>query len=97
MEYNTLYSNELEEMRSQIGLLKQKLERQTIINDTHIRNSMKSKMSALNRTVGATICAGIFAAIFSPTYFYMMNFSLTCLANTIQKEIVNFIKFTTLI
>lgn len=98
MEYNTLYSSELEEMRSQIGLLKQKLERQTIINDTHIRNSMKSKMSALNRTVGATICAGIFAAIFSPTYFYMMNFSLTfviatavmlviCLVLTIMQKI----------
>ena len=98
MEYNTLYSNELEEMRSQIGLLKQKLERQTIINDTHIRNSMKSKMSALNRTVGATICAGVFAAIFSPTYFYLMNFSLTfviataimlviCLVLTIMQKI----------
>ena len=48
MENNTLLSHELEQMRSQIGMLKQKLEQQTIVNDRHIRNSMKSKISDLN-------------------------------------------------
>ena len=77
MEYNTLLSNELEQMRTQIGMLKQKLEQQAIVNDMHIRNSMKSKISDLNRTVGGTIFIGIFAVLFAPMTFYMQGCSLT--------------------
>lgn len=76
MEYNTLLSNELEQMRAQIGMLKQKLDQQAIINDKHIRNSMKSKISDLNRTVGWTIFAGIFAVVFAPVTFYIQGCSL---------------------
>lgn len=76
MENNTILSNELEQMRSQIGLLKQKLEQQAIVNDRHIRNSMKSKISDLNRTVRGTIFAGIFAVIFAPVTFYIQGCSL---------------------
>ena len=76
MEYNTLLSNELEQMRTQIGMLKQKLDQQAIINDEHIRNSMKSKISDLNRTVGWTIFAGIFAVVFAPVSFYIQGCSL---------------------
>ena len=75
MEYNTLLSNELEQMRAQIGMLKQKLDQQAIINDKHIRNSMKSKISDLNRTVGWTIFAGIFAVVFAPVTFYIQGCS----------------------
>ena len=73
MENNTLLSNELEQMRAQIGMLKQKLEQQAIVNDMHIRNSMKSKISDLNRTVRATIFAGIFAVVFAPVTFYIQG------------------------
>ena len=76
MENNTLLSHELEQMRTQIGMLKQKLEQQAIVNDTHIRNSMKSKISDLNRTVLGTIFAGIFAVIFAPVTFYVQGCSL---------------------
>ena len=76
MENNTLLSHELEQMRSQIGMLKQKLEQQAIVNDTHIRNSMKSKISDLNRTILGTIFAGIFAVIFAPVTFYVQGCSL---------------------
>ena len=76
MENNTILSNELEQMRSQIGLLKQKLEQQAIVNDRHIRNSMKSKISDLNRTVRGTIFVGIFAVIFAPVTFYIQGCSL---------------------
>ena len=61
MENNTLISHELEEMKSQLEMLKEKLDKQTIINETHIRNSMKSKMSDINKTVTGTIIAGVFA------------------------------------
>ena len=76
MENNTLLSHELEQMRTQIGMLKQKLEQQAIVNDTHIRNSMKSKISDLNRTILGTIFAGIFAVIFAPMSFYVQGCSL---------------------
>ena len=36
MEDNRIISQELEEMRSQISLLKDKLEKQTIVNAEHI-------------------------------------------------------------
>ena len=76
MENKTLLSHELEQMRTQIGMLKQKLEQQAIVNDTHIRNSMKSKISDLNRTILGTIFAGIFAVIFAPVTFYIQGCSL---------------------
>ena len=76
MENKTLLSHELEQMRTQIGMLKQKLEQQAIVNDTHIRNSMKSKISDLNRTILGTIFAGIFAVIFAPMTFYVQGCSL---------------------
>ena len=82
MEYNTLLSNELEQMRAQIGMLKQKLDQQAIINDKHICNSMKSKISDLNRTVGGTIFAGIFAVIFAPVTFYIQGCSLAFVTAT---------------
>ena len=69
-------------MRSQIGMLKQKLEQQAIVNDTHIRNSMKSKISDLNRTVLGTIFAGIFAVIFAPMTFYIQGCSLLFVIGT---------------
>lgn len=91
-------SHELEEMRSQISILKDKLEKQNIINDQHIRRSMKSKMSDINRTVRATIVAGVFATVFCPIYFHGMGCSLAfvlatglmlavCLVLTIMQKI----------
>ena len=82
MQNNTLLSHELEQMRSQIGMLKQKLEQQTIVNDRHIRNSMKSKISDLNRTVRGTIFAGIFAVVFAPMTFYINGCSLAFIIAT---------------
>lgn len=76
MENNTLLSHELEEMRSQIGILKEKLEKQTIVNEQHIRRSMKSKMSDLTRTVAITIFAGVFALVYCTWFFWWQDLSL---------------------
>ena len=99
MENNTLISHELEEMRVQLGMLKDKLEKQTIINETHIRNSMKSKMSDINKTVTGTIIAGVFALCYSTWFFYWQNFSLAfviatfvmlavCLGITVAQRVI---------
>lgn len=76
MENEKFISQELEEMRSQIGILKNQLEKQVIVNDTHIRNSMKSKASDINRTVGATIFLGVIALIYCTWFFYSQGLSL---------------------
>ena len=96
---NTFISHELEEMRSQISSLKQQLEKQNIINDTHIRNSMKSKANDLHKTIRGTVGGGIFALIYCPIYFYWLGCSLpfvvvttivlaVCLALTIRQNVV---------
>ena len=82
MENSTLISHEMEEMRAQLGTLKEKLEKQTIINERHIRNSMKSKMSDINRTVTGTIIAGIFALVYCTWYFAYQGCSLPYIIGT---------------
>ena len=75
MENSTLVSNELEQMRAQIGALKEKLDKQVIINDQHIRRSMKSKMSSINRTIAGTIIAGSFALPYCSWFFWSQDLS----------------------
>lgn len=98
MENNTLISHELDEMKAQLGMLKDKLEKQTIINETHIRNSMRSKMSDINKTITGTIIAGVFALGYCTWFFYWQNCSLAfviatfvmlavCLALTIMQKV----------
>lgn len=98
MENEKFISQELEEMRSQIDILKNQLEKQVIVNDTHIRNSMKSKASDINRTVGATIFLGVIALIYCTWFFYSQGLSLlfviatsimlaTCIILTIAQKV----------
>ena len=82
MESNTFISQELEEMRSQISLLKNKLEKQAIVNDQHIRRSMQSKMSDINRTILASIIAGGFALPYCTWYFWYQGLSIAFVAAT---------------
>ena len=96
---NTFMSHELEEMRVQINILKDKLERQTIVNENHIRNSMKSKANDLRKTIRGTVGCGIFAILYCPICFYYLGCSLPfvivttvmlaiCLALTIRQNVV---------
>ena len=99
MENNTLVSNELEQMRAQIGALKEKLATHAIITDQHIRRSMKSRMSDINKTVTATIFLGVFALVYSTWFFYRQGCSIgftiltglmlaVCLGLTIVQKII---------
>ena len=62
-------------MRSQINILKDKLEKQNIVNEKHIRNSMKSKMSSINRTIAGTIVAGALALPYCTWFFWSQDLS----------------------
>ena len=79
---NTISSQELEQMRAQIAILKNKLDKQTIISDTHIRNSMKSKRSEMTRTIGIPIFAGILAIPYCIGIFCYMGLSPVFIAAT---------------
>ena len=73
---NNIYSQELEEMRSQIAILKNKLDKQAIISDTHICNSMKSKRSDMTRIIAATIFIGVLSMPYCTWIFCKYGFSL---------------------
>ena len=73
---NTLISHELEEMRMQINDLKNKLEKQNIVNDKHIRNSFRTKISDINRTVTMTVIAGMFTLVYWTWFFHFKGLSL---------------------
>lgn len=93
-----IYSQELEEMRSQVAILKQKLDKQTIISDSHIRNSMKSKRADMTRIVAGMIVAGVLALPYCTLAFYKLGFSwlfigatdimlAVCLGLTIKQQV----------
>lgn len=73
---NRLISHELEEMKIQIDNLKKKLEDQTIVNEKHIRNSFRRKISDINRTVTMTIIVGILALVYCTWFFHFKGLSL---------------------
>ena len=71
-----MISHELEEMKIQIDNLKKKLEDQTIVNEKHIRNSFRTKISDINRTVTITIIVGILALVYCTWFFHFKGLSL---------------------
>ena len=71
-----MISHELEEMKIQIDNLKKKLEDQTIVNEKHIRNSFRTKISDINRTVTMTVIAGMFALVYCTWFFHFKGLSL---------------------
>lgn len=73
---NRLISHELEEMKIQIDNLKKKLEDQSIVNEKHIRNSFRRKISDINRTVTMTVIVGILALVYCTWFFHFKGLSL---------------------
>ena len=63
MDNNSMY-NELDSMKAQMNLLKEKLERQEIVKEQHLRKAIKGKLDEINRTAVRMIFIGLFAAIY---------------------------------
>ena len=72
----------MEEMRSQITLLRNRLEQQAIVNERNIRRAMKSKMSDINRTIVLTSVFGLFALVYCTWFFYSQGCSLAFVITT---------------
>lgn len=76
---------ELEEMREQISVLKEKLAKETIISDRLLRESTKTKLFGIQRRAILQITAALMAAPFCFWAFSMNNHSLAfCIATSVM-------------
>lgn len=95
---NREISQQLEEMRSQIAILKGKLENQKIVNEKQLRNSMTKHMSKIDRRMLTMIVLGCISLVYC-TWFFTTQMQLSnaftfataallssCLAITIYKH-----------
>lgn len=60
---------ELEEMRSQMELLRKKLEHEDIINEKLMRETMRFRLTSINKQVWIDICMALFCVIVYPLFF----------------------------
>lgn len=60
IENSTLEYPEFEEMRSQLELLKNKIEQEEIVNDKLLRETMKFRLSSINKQVWIDVIAAAF-------------------------------------
>ncbi|MBR5542197.1 MAG: hypothetical protein IKU64_07575 [Bacteroides sp.] len=66
---NNIESRELQEMKEQLAILTQKLEKEAIVNERLIRQSMKDKASSISRKA---ITESIVTLIMLPFYIWVM-------------------------
>lgn len=67
--------NELEEMRQQISALKQRLDHETTLNESLLRDSLKTKMQSVHSIVWRMIFIGIIGIILWGGMGYFWNLS----------------------
>lgn len=65
MENNENNCQELEEMRAQLTVLKNKLDKETIINERLLRDTMKRKAKTINANAWVSVGAGIFVILWA--------------------------------
>ena len=73
---------ELAELKQQIRLLHEKLDRENIINRNHIQTAMKKNMSHINRWGRMEIILGVFALVNFQIIFSHWDFSLAFMIAT---------------
>ena len=66
---NDIESRELQEMKEQLAILTQKLEKETIVNERLLRQSMKNKASSIRRRA---IAEAIITLIMIPYFIWVM-------------------------
>ena len=71
---NTITEHEeLETLRSQMDLLRKKLEQETIVNEKLMRETMKSRVSTINRQGWISIAVAIFMVLWFPLCFNTLS------------------------
>lgn len=67
--------NELQEMREQLNILRNKLDNQQIINDRLLRSTMKGKIKSINSNETRVIVLGVFCSLLYPSLHYTIGIS----------------------
>ena len=61
---NRMVLDELDDMKAKMALLKEKLDKQKIVNETHLRNAIKGNISKLNRNAVRKMLLSGIAAVY---------------------------------
>lgn len=72
-----------DEMRNQIAILRNKLDKQEIVNDRLIRNAMQTKVDKMNKNETRTLILSAFCIIVFPIMHYTINLSWPLIAVTL--------------
>ncbi len=75
MENNEINNSELETMRAQIALLKDKLDKETIVSDKLLRDTMRHKARNINANAWVSVGASIFVIFWALTFLPSEGFS----------------------
>lgn len=74
--------DELQEMREQLAALKEKLNKQEVVNDRLIRDVLSQKMKVINKNGWVSGLCGLFVITFGNFVFYQMGLSTWFLIGT---------------
>ena len=81
MEQTTDY-NEMEEMRRQMAVLREKLEKEEILSDRLLRNTMQNQVRSIRRRANLSIVAGVCVLTVGPMAFSNLGTSTTFIVVT---------------
>lgn len=75
MENNEINNSELETMRAQIALLKEKLDKETIVSEKLLRDTMRHKARNINNNAWVSVGASIFVIFWALSFLPSEGFS----------------------
>ena len=88
MENSEITNSELETMRAQIALLKDKLDKETIVSEKLLRDTMRHKARNINANAWISVVASIFVIFWAFTFLPSEGFSWWFIAATILMMLV---------
>ena len=88
MENSEINNSELETMRAQIALLKDKLNKETIVSEKLLRDTMRHKARNINNNAWISVAASIFVIFWALAYLPSEGFSWWFSGATILMMIV---------
>jgi len=88
MENSEINNSELETMRAQIALLKEKLDKETIVSDKLLRDTMRHKARTINANAWVSVGASVFVIFWALTTVPSMGFSWWFVGATILMMLV---------
>ena len=88
MENSEINNSELETMRAQIALLKDKLNKETIVSEKLLRDTMRHKARTINNNAWVSVAASVFVIFWALAYLPSEGFSWWFIAATILMMLV---------